>query len=87
MCGQSQAEQWVGEIARTLETLYPSKGFNDARISSLEGNKPTDPGAVYLISEGNTQKIWSVRFEGNHFASDGRLKTQIQSKPPILWLF
>ena len=77
----------VEEGKRKMETLYQTKGFNDVHITILEGNKPNDRGVVYLITEGKSQKIWSVKFEGNEFASDGRLKTQIQSKPPILWLF
>ncbi len=77
----------VEEGQRKIETLYQTKGFNDVKISILEGTKPTDRGAVYVINEGQTQKIWKVKFEGNTIASDGRLKTQIQSKPPILWVF
>src|SRR5581483_5455046 len=33
------------------------------------------------------QRISKVEFVGNNVASDGRLKTQIQTKPPILYLF
>ena len=46
-------------------------------------------GAVYLINEGNVQKFSTVKFEGNShsIAPDGRVKTLIQSKPPMFWLF
>ena len=77
----------VEDAARKLETYYQTKGFNDVKVEVLEGNKPTDRGAVFLINEGKVQKIWKVRFEGNSIASDGRLKTQIETKPPLLWLF
>ncbi|HEX6962993.1 MAG TPA: BamA/TamA family outer membrane protein, partial [Lacipirellula sp.] len=55
----------------------------------LEGTKPTDQGVVYLINEGAKQKIWDVDFVGNDsgFVSDARLKTLIESKPPILYIF
>ena len=31
--------------------------------------------------------MWTVNFIGNSIASGDRLKTQIQSKPPFLYLF
>ena len=77
----------VEEGARKIETFYQTKGFNDVKVEVLEGNKPSDKGAIYLINEGTIQKIKKVRFEGNTIASDGRLKTQIQSKPPLFWIF
>jgi len=42
---------------------------------------------VYLINEGVKQKVRTVTFQNNTIASDGRLKTQITSKPPLLYLF
>jgi outer membrane protein insertion porin family len=42
---------------------------------------------VYLINEGQSAKVWEVKFVGNTIASDARLRTQIQSKPGILWIF
>ena len=33
------------------------------------------------------QRIWEVKFEGNEFVSDRRLKTQIQSKPGFVKYF
>ena len=70
-----------------IEDYYRQKGYNNVQTSILEGDRIGDKGAVYLIDEGRSQKIWSVKFEGNTFVSDGRLKTQIESKPPILWMF
>ena len=40
-----------------------------------------------MVSEGYLQRISSVTFEGNTFATDGQLKTKIESKPGYLWLF
>jgi outer membrane protein insertion porin family len=42
---------------------------------------------VFLINEGQIERIASVSFEGNTIATDARLKTQIESKPGILWYF
>ena len=40
-----------------------------------------------VIDEGDRQRIYSTRFVGNTIVSDSRLKTQIKSKPGILWVF
>jgi len=77
----------VDEARRKLEEYYQSKGFSKARVVTAEGNKPGDRGAVFVITEGPKLKIYNVEFEGNTIAEDGRLKTQISSKPPILYLF
>lgn len=77
----------VDEGRRALQEYYQEKGFNKVNVQIIEGTKPKDRGVVYLINEGVKQKIWKVEFQNNTIASDGRLKTQIGSKPPILYLF
>ena len=79
----------VQEGIRKIEEHYKSKGFNRVQVTALEGLKPQDRGVTYVIHEGPRQKIWKVEFVGNDsgFASNGRLKTLIQSKPGILWYF
>lgn len=81
-------EPWsVKDGATKVEEYYHEKGFNKATVKVLEGTAKDDRGIVYLVNEGQKQKISWVEFEGNTIATDGRLKTQIQSKPPLLWLF
>jgi len=70
-----------------LQEYYQEKGYNKVSVHIIEGSKPKDRGVVYLINEGVKQKIWRVEFQNNTIATDGRLKTQISSKPPILYLF
>jgi len=77
----------VNEAARKLEEWYQTKGFPNARVTVFEGDQPGDRGAVFLINEGTKQKVWNIEFVGNTIASDARLKTQVQSKTPILYLF
>jgi len=77
----------VEEGRRKVREYYQGRGYNNVQVTILEGTKPTDKGIVYLINEGNSQKIWKVDFIGNEFVNDGRLKTLIKSKPPILKLF
>ena len=77
----------VQEARRRLVDLYHRNGFNNVQVSILEGDKPTDHGIVFVINEGIAQKIWKVEFVGNEFVSDRRLKTKIDSKPPIAYIF
>lgn len=77
----------IEEARRKIESLYHRSGYNDAQVTILEGNKATDQGAVFVINEGKSQRIWKVEFVGNTFVSGRRLKTQIQSKPPVAYVF
>ena len=77
----------VEETRRKLEEYYRSKGFAKARVTVAEGNKPTDPGAIFLINEGPKEKVLWTSFVGNTIATDARLRTQIKSKHGFLWTF
>jgi len=74
----------VEEARRKIEEYYHGRGHNHVQVTILEGTKATDHGISFLINEGTPQRIWNIKFEGNVFVGDGRLKTIIQSKPPIL---
>lgn len=78
---------FVEEARVRLEEFYLSKGYSKASVKIIEGDKPGDRGAVFLINEGQRQKVLRVKFVGHTIVSAGRLKTQIESKPPLLWLF
>jgi outer membrane protein insertion porin family len=77
----------IEESRRTLEDYYRRKGFDKVRVTLLEGSKPEDRRAIYLINEGSKQKIQIVKFVGNSISSGGRLRTQIDSAHPTLYLF
>ncbi len=77
----------VGEAKAKLLEYYQEKGYVRVKAEIIEGDKPNDRGVVFLINEGQKQKIRKVTFQGNTIASDSRLQTQIESKPPILRLF
>ena len=77
----------VEEGRAKIEEFYRSRGFSKVRVTIIEGDKPADRRVVYLINEGRKQKILWTKFIGNTIASDSRLRTQIQSKPPFLYLF
>lgn len=85
--GESLNQFSVEEGRRKVEEFYHTKGFPKTQVTTMEGDKPTDERVVYLIDEGQLERIESVTFVGNTIASDDRLKTQIQSKPGFLWYF
>ena len=70
-----------------IEEFYRSRGFNKVRVTVLEGDKVGDRRAVYVIHEGRKQRVLWTQFIGNTVASDSRLRTQIKSKPPIMYFF
>ena len=72
---------------RKIEEYYQKKGYSKVRVTVLEGNKPGDLRAVFVVNEGPRQRIFWVNFVGNNFVSTARLKTQIDSHPPYLYLF
>jgi len=84
--GDSMDSYVVEEARRRIESYYHEKGYEAARVTTIEGNKPGDTGAVFLIDEGNQRKTLWTSFVGNTIASDARLLTQIKSKPGVLWL-
>ena len=85
--GQALNAFEVREGKRKLDEYYREKGYTDAVVSITEGERPGDVGVTYRIQEGAKKRIWKTKFTGNTIVRDGRLKTQIQSKPGILWLF
>ncbi|MCA9239424.1 MAG: hypothetical protein KDA37_04460, partial [Planctomycetales bacterium] len=52
----------VEDGRRKIQQAYHDNGYANAQVSILEGNKPSDRGVVYVINEGEKQKISSVRF-------------------------
>lgn len=85
--GDSVNQFSIQEAQRRIEEYYLSKGFPKVYVVVLEGDRPGDRRVVFSINEGNLQKIYKTQFVGNEIASDARLKTQIESKPGILWIF
>jgi outer membrane protein insertion porin family len=73
----------VDTAAGRVQDHYHSKGYRHALVSVLEGNAVGHEGVVFGVHEGEKERIWDVEFIGNEVATDGRLKTQIQSKPAI----
>ncbi len=85
--GDAQDPFALEEARSKLERFYQGRGYSGARVELAEGGKPDDRGAVFVIHEGLKQKVLWVDFVGNTIASDSRLRTQIKSKPPTLYVF
>jgi outer membrane protein insertion porin family len=77
----------VEDARRAMEDYYHGHGYPRARVTIIEGNRPTDRGAIFLIDEGQKQAVLWVDFINNTIVSQARLRTQIKSTPGILWLF
>jgi len=84
--GDSMDAYVVEEARRRIESYYHEKGYDAAKVTTIEGSKPGDNGAVFLIDEGRSRKSLWTSFVGNTIATDARLLTQIKSKPGVLWL-
>ena len=59
---------------------HQEHGWDRARVSIIEGNKPGDKGAIFLIDEGRAQKVWWTKFVGNTIVTAARLRTQIEDQ-------
>lgn len=73
------------ESRRKIEEYYHTNGFPKATITIFEGDKPGDKDLIFLINEGQIERISTVSFEGNSISSDAVLKTRVQSKPGYFW--
>jgi outer membrane protein insertion porin family len=73
------------ESRRKIEEWYHTNGFPKATVTIFEGDKQGDHDLIFLINEGQIERISAVTFEGNTIASDAQLKTKVQSKPGWFW--
>lgn len=76
----------VDEGRRRLEEHYHAQGYSKIRVGIEEGDNPNDQGVVYMVDEGNFQRIGAVYIKGNSFVPDGVLRSKISSLPPYLYL-
>lgn len=75
------------KAAQAIERKYHEKGRLLASVELVEGGRDTDTRVVFRITEGPVVKVRDIRFEGNTFVTDARLKTQINSGEEFLGLF
>ena len=75
------------EARRKIEELYRKNGCTNATVTLLEGDKPGDTKVIFVINEGQMERIEKTVFEGNKFANDAQLKLQVESKPGYFWYF
>lgn len=76
----------VDEGRRRLEEHYRAQGYSKISVRVMEGNQTDDQKVVYMIDEGNFQRVGAVYFKGNTFVPDGVLRNKVTSLPPYLYL-
>jgi outer membrane protein insertion porin family len=70
-----------------IEEHYRDKGYPNTQVEIIDGSESGDRKVTFLIHEDQKQRYWATQFEGNTVVSDGRLKTQVKSRPGIGKLF
>ena len=85
--GDAMDPSRMEEARKAIEDFYHSRGYPKCRVTLLEGGKSTDTQVVFLVNEGRKQKVLWVDFIGNDFVDDARLRTQIKTAHPFMWLF
>ncbi len=71
----------TSSAASRVQDYYHSKGYRQTLVSVIEGDQVGAEGIVFSVHEGAKERVWDVDFVGNEIVTDGRLKTQIKSKP------
>jgi outer membrane protein assembly factor BamA len=67
------------KAVQALRRKYDEIGRLFAEIELVEGGRDEDMRVVFRVTEGPQVQVRDIRFEGNQFVSDARLKTQIDS--------
>jgi outer membrane protein assembly factor BamA len=76
----------VHQARTNLLQYYKENGRYFASVVIEEGANYGDSRVVFNITEGPIVKVSAISFTGNTFATSARLRTQIESGTPILWL-
>jgi outer membrane protein assembly complex protein YaeT len=84
--GQSLSPITNLSACHKIEQKYEEKARMFARVELLEGGKQGDTRVHFLITEGPKIKVRHTHFTGNHFVSEGRLRTQIDTSRAFLGL-
>lgn len=71
----------VHQAKSRIEEFYRQDGHHKIHVEILSGDRITDRGAVFLISEGGKQKIDRVQIVGGKQIGAARLKAIVKSKP------
>jgi outer membrane protein insertion porin family len=74
------------EAAKRLESYYREKGYTEATVDLIKGNKPEERDVVFRIHEGVAQKVVWRYFKGNASISSERLAMELKSTPAYVWI-
>jgi outer membrane protein insertion porin family len=72
---------------REIENLYREKGYTQVSVSSRieDMDSPAEQRVVFVVTEGPQTTIKQIQFSGNAFASDGALRSAMESKQQSLF--
>jgi outer membrane protein insertion porin family len=74
------------EAAKRLQNLYRDKGYTEATVDLIKGDKPEERDVVFRIHEGVKQKVVWRYFVGNASVSGERLAMELKSAPAYVWI-
>lgn len=74
------------EAAKRLESYYHDKGYTEATVDLIKGNKPEERDVVFRIHEGVSQKVVWRYFVGNPSVSGERLAMELKTTPAYVWI-
>jgi outer membrane protein insertion porin family len=69
----------VNAARNRLLEYYQDQGFNNVDIRIQSGGKPGERDIVFVVSEGEVERIWSIDIVGNKAFSTSLLKARIKS--------
>jgi outer membrane protein insertion porin family len=74
------------EAAKRIESYYHEKGYTEATVDLISGNKPEERDVVFQIHEGVSQKVVWRYFVGNSAVSGERLAMELKTTPAYVWI-
>jgi beta-lactamase regulating signal transducer with metallopeptidase domain len=73
--------------AKRLENFYHQKGYTEATVDLIKGDKPDQRDVIFRIHEGVSQKVIWRYFVGNSAVSGERLATELKTPPAYVFNF
>ena len=74
------------EAAKRLESFYHQRGYAEAIVELIKGDKPDQRDVIFRIHEGVCQKVIWRYFVGNSAVSGERLATELKTTPAYVFI-
>ncbi|HDL18700.1 MAG TPA: outer membrane protein assembly factor BamA [Bacteroidetes bacterium] len=85
--GQIVSPSQILKTKRKIKSMYEDKGYLLATVSadSLPGERKNRIKLIFTIDEGKKVKVKNIRFTGNKFFDDGKLRKQLKDTKEDKW--